>query len=314
MGRRCSRPSPLRVGPATARLESRAAIAYGSDVGGTDPESKQSVGVGDEVSLDVAVVKEALNALLRPVLTFHGRPPPDSEAARYVRSFLAQRLFIGLLGLFLPFLLMGFGYWVDGHPVPRDSLSAYYYSGVGALFVGVLTTIAFFLIAYRIVEVKNLENWLGIGAGLAVLLVLSFPTKRPDKAIDPTPLQKWKGDDFVNYFHIGGAVAFIFLTGLISIFFAFRERDRRHKEPGSGRFWWFHLVCTGVIWGGGLYILWTELLGGPRWSVFAGEFASFSAFGVSWLTKGAERDALFGRKPSREKQARSISDYASARR
>jgi hypothetical protein len=260
-------------------------------------------------------VKEALNALLRPVLTFHGRPSPDSEAARYVRSFLAQRLFIGLLGLLLPVLLLGFGYWLDGHPVPRDSLSAYYYSGVGALFVGVLTTVAFFLIAYRLVDVKNLENWLSILAGLAVLVVVLFPTKRPDEAIAPTPLQKSKGDSFVNWFHVRGAIAFIVVIGVISIFFALRERDRHHKEPGSGRWWWFHLVCTGVIWGGGLYILWTKWQGGPRWSVFAGEFASFTAFGVSWLTKGAEWDTLFpGRKPSRERQAPGVSYYDSARR
>jgi hypothetical protein len=238
-------------------------------------------------------VKEALNALLRPVLTFHGRPSPDSEAARYVRSFLAQRLFIGLLGLLLPVLLLGFGYWLDGHPVPRDSLSAYYYSGVGALFVGVLTTVAFFLIAYRLVDVKNLENWLSILAGLAVLVVVLFPTKRPDEAIAPTPLQKSKGDSFVNWFHVRGAIAFIVVIGVISIF----------------------LVCTGVIWGGGLYILWTKWQGGPRWSVFAGEFASFTAFGVSWLTKGAEWDTLFpGRKPSRERQAPGVSYYDSARR
>jgi hypothetical protein len=274
-------------------------MAYGGDVAGTDPESEQYVGVGGEVSLDVAVLKEALktNALLSPVLTFE-RPSLDEAAAGYVRSFLVQRLFIGALGVALPFLLVGFGFWVDGHPVPRNSLSVYYYSGVGALFVGVLTTVAFFLIAYRLVDL-NLENVLSIIAGLAVLVVVLFPTKRPEKAIEPTPLQDLRGESFVNWIHVGAAVVFIVLIGLISLFFGAREHDRRRTEPGSGRFWWGHLVCTGVIWLGGLWILATEVLGGPRWSVFAGEFVSFFAFGVSWLTKGAEFDALFGRKPSR---------------
>lgn len=233
------------------------------------------------------------NALLRPVLTFK-RPLPDQGMDWYRRAFLAHRFFIGLLGFLLPFLLVGFGFWVDGHPVPRNSLSVYYYSGVGALFVGVLTTVAFFLIAYRLVELKIVENWLSILAGLAVLVVVLFPTKRPDATVDPTPLQRWKGDSFVTWFHVGGAVAFIVLIGVISLFFAAREHDRHRQDPGSGRLWWGHVVCTGVIWGGGLYILWTEFQGGPRWSVFAGEFAAFTAFGISWLTKGAERRALFG--------------------
>lgn len=245
-------------------------------------------------------MKEALktNALLSPVLTFEP-PSPDAAAAGFVRSFLIQRLFIGVLGVTLPFLLVGFGYWVDGHPVPRNSLSVYYYSGVGALFVGVLTTIAFFLIAYRLAEF-NLENVLSIIAGFAVLVVVLFPTKRPETTIDLTPLQDALGESVVNWIHVGAAVVFIVLIGVISLFFGARERDRRRTEPGSGRFWWGHLVCTGVIWLGGLWILVTDdrFLGGPRWSVFAGEFASFFAFGVSWLMKGAERDALFGRRPS----------------
>ena len=59
--------------------------------------------------------------------------------------------------------------------------------------------------------------------------------------------------------------------------------------------WWGHVVATGVIWLGGLWILATRdfLFGGPRWAVFAGEFVAFLAFGISWLAKGAERKLLF---------------------
>jgi hypothetical protein len=269
----------------------------------TDPESEQTVAVGRKTRLDVTGVIEALktNALLRSALKVEA---PAAEAPDpYRRSFLVQRFFIGLLGVALPLLLVGFGYWIDGDPVPRNSLSVYYYSGVGAVFVGVLTTVAFFLITYKLIEINNLENWLSILAGVAVLVVVLFPTNRPDEAIDPTPLQKETDDSFVNWFHVGGAVTFIVLTGLISIFFAYREFVRHKEKPSSGRFWWFHLVSALFVWGGGIWILVTELIGGPRWSVFAGEVASFTAFGLSWLTKGTERRALFGRKLPAEPQA-----------
>ena len=235
------------------------------------------------------------NDLLAPVVTYK-RPPPSAAADEYRRSFLVQRLFIGFLGIALPFALAGFGYWIDGEPIPRNSLSVYYYSGVSAIFVGVLTTVAFFLIVYRLVEFKNLENVLSILAGLAVVFVVVFPTQRPDKTIELRPHQEAWGESFVNWVHVGAATTFVVLIGLISFFFAARERDRRRVEPGAGRFWWGHLVCMAFIWLGGLWILATEIFGGPRWSVFAGEFVSFLAFGISWLTKGAEREALFGRR------------------
>ena len=211
-----------------------------------------------------------------------------------MRNFLVLRLFIGALGIALPILLVFIGHGLDGDPWVRNSLSIYYYSGVGAIFVGVLTTIGFFLIAYRLIDV-NLENALSIAAGACVLAVVMFPTGRPNKGTDLRPVQDWLGESAVGKIHLTAAALFIVFIGLISLIFGARERDRHRKTPDDGRMWWGHVVCTGVIWLGGLWILATRdfLFGGPRWSVFAGEFVAFLAFGVSWLVKGAERKLLF---------------------
>ena len=99
-----------------------------------------------------------------------------------MRSFLTVRLAVGVLGLLLPFFLAAAGYRLDkaeGYPRTRGSLSEYYYSGAGEVFVAVLATIAVFLIAYRLFEGKSLENWLSILSGFCVLAVVLFPTGRP---------------------------------------------------------------------------------------------------------------------------------------
>lgn len=231
---------------------------------------------------------------VKDAITFE-LPEPIEALKGYVRNFLVLRLFIGALGIALPFLLVLIGHGLDGGPWVRNSLSIYYYSGVGAIFVGVLTTIAFFLVAYRLLDIK-LENALSISAGVCVLGVVLFPTSRPDKATELRPVQDWLTESIVGKIHITAAALFIVIIGLISLIFGARERDRHRKKPDEGRLWWGHIVAAGVIWLGGLWILATRdfLFGGPEWSVFAGEFVAFLAFGISWLTKGAERKLLFG--------------------
>jgi hypothetical protein len=96
---------------------------------------------------------------------------PDSGAGRYVRSFLFERLVIGGLGIALPLVLvfLDWGLFQD-NPVPRDSLSAYYYSGMREWFVLTIGTTGFFLIAYKITE-NNLDNTLSILGGACALLI-----------------------------------------------------------------------------------------------------------------------------------------------
>ena len=124
--------------------------------------------------------------LLKPEVTVEPRPA-DPDMSRYVRSYLIMRICIGALAVALPFLLVlidGLGF--DGDPFPRDSLSAYYYSGVRELFVGTLSATAVFLVTYKVAD-RTLDNTLSVVAGFAVLLVMLFPDlsarrRRPDTA------------------------------------------------------------------------------------------------------------------------------------
>lgn len=235
-----------------------------------------------------------------PAPTAIQRPDPadQPEQARYIRSFLAMRVFIGVLGILLPILLVvvdwaGFG----ASPAPRDSLSAYYYSGMRDEFVAILFATGLFLITYKIVE-WNLDNATSIVAGIAAVVVPLFPTGRPsDPVIALTPLQSCLGETAVKAVHFTFAAIFLAALAVLSYFFGRREgeRPRRRGTHFSPTVWRrFHWACAGVIVLALLWIVATMIADWPSDHLLIGEWVSVWAFGASWLTKGAELDMLFG--------------------
>ena len=234
-----------------------------------------------------------MHELLRPQRTVEPRPP-DPEASRYIRSYLIMRVLIGLLGIALPFaLVLVDGLWFDGDPFPRDSLSAYYYSGVRELFVGTLVATGVFLVTYKVAE-RGLDNTLSTVAGAAVLVVALFPTARPSDAVPLTPLQQHLHEHVVSALHFTAAGVFIVSLAVISYFFGVREGARPVRpDKRSPAFWRrYHWLCAGAIAAALAWIVVTQITGSPRTSLLIGETVSAWAFGASWLMKGAEIDVL----------------------
>lgn len=232
---------------------------------------------------------------LKPETTVE-RPPSGQDVSRYVWSYLVLRLIVGAVGVALPILLV----FIDGvlygeHPFFRDSLSAYYYSGVRDLFVGGLCATGVFLIAYKVAD-HNGDNRLSTVAGVAALVVALCPTERPsDKAekIDLTPLQAHLHEGVAQGIHFSAAGIFIVSLGVISFYFGMREGEAPQRGKRSPRFWRnFHRACSGVIALAVLWMLVTAVLKQPRTHLLIGETASVWAFGVSWFWKGFELDAL----------------------
>ena len=237
--------------------------------------------------------------LLTPERTTEARSS-DPEASRYVKSYLVMRLFVGALGFLLPLMLVfGDGWGFDGSPFPRNSLSAYYYSGVRELFVGTLCATGVFLATYKVAD-KTLDNTLSWVAGVAAAVVALCPTGRADHDLefDEMPLQTAWGEHTVETIHFVAAAIFIVSLGVITYFFGVREGGRPQRpDTKSPRFWRnFHYACAGAI---GLALLWIVVTmwvidDGPRWALLAGEWAAVWAFAASWFAKGAEFDALKG--------------------
>jgi hypothetical protein len=229
-------------------------------------------------------------AFLVPSLT----PEPKPSDRQYVRSFMVMRIGSGLLAFALPLLLVGIGYWLDGDPWFRGSLSEYYYSGAREVFVGLLSATAVFLFSYKVIEV-SLENLLSISAAAFVLMVVLFPTGRPLDDIDLTPLQDALGESLVETVHFIAAAAFISLLAVISFFFGVREARRTQSGRLSPKVWRrFHWGCAIVIVAAIVWILATLPGGwGPSQSILIGEWVAVYAFAASWLTKGFEYHYLF---------------------
>jgi hypothetical protein len=240
---------------------------------------------------------EALPQFLQPVETVHPQPA-DPDTARYVRSFLIMRTFVGVLGIALPILLVLVdGVWFDAGPL-RESLSAYYYSGARELFVGGLSAIGVFLMTYKVAEV-NLDNTLSLVAGVTIVVVALFPTSRPSELIGLTALQDRLGESFVAGLHFFAAALFILSLAVISYFFGKREGKPRKGRPPhrrSLRFWRnFHWICAALILAAFVWSGVTELTdSGPARSLLYGEVVAVWAFSASWLWKGFERETLFG--------------------
>jgi hypothetical protein len=230
--------------------------------------------------------------LLKPELTVDR--PEGGDDFRYVRSYLIMRLLVGALGVALPFMLMLVDGWAfDGHPFPRNSLSAYYYSGAREVFVGTLSAIGVFLVTYKVAE-RTLDNTLSFLAGLAAVVVALFPTGAPGAIAQLTPLQDKLGEGTVQAIHFTAAGIFIVSLGVICYFFGVRE-GARPPRPGnrSPTFWRrYHWGCAGTIAAAVVWILITALAGAPRRSLLIGEAVSVWAFGASWFMKGLELDIL----------------------
>jgi hypothetical protein len=231
--------------------------------------------------------------LLTPELVVD-RPLAGQDTSRYVRSYLIMRILVGALGVALPFMLvLGHGLAFDGEPFPRDSLSAYYYSGMRELFVGTLSAIGVFLITYKVAD-RTLDNTLSAVAGVAAGAVALFPTEAPTHTVPLSPLQERLGEGVVGTIHYGAAVVFIVSLAVISYFYGVREGARDPRQGKRSPVLWrrYHWSCAGGIAAALLWILVTELAGGPSKSLLIGEAVSVWAFGASWFMKGFELDAL----------------------
>ncbi len=205
---------------------------------------------------------------------------PGSEP--YVRSYVFMRFAIGVLGIALPPLLVLVEPLIfDGQPFPRGSLSAYYYSGMRELFVGLLFAIGVFLVIYKFAD-RTREGRVSTYAGLAVIVVALFPTGKPGAAVRATPLQDLLGEGAVETIHFLSAGVFILLLALISRYFAKHQREGRR----------LHTACAVAIVLAFVLAAVAGFTGEPDKGILVAEWVAVWAFGVSWL-RTVELDLIF---------------------
>ncbi len=216
----------------------------------------------------------------------------NNSAHKYAMSYLDLRKAIGVLGMTLPFVLaLGHIMLFDKEGV-QPSLSSYYYTGMGDVFVAVLCIVGAFLFTYKGYE--PVDDRAGDLAGLSVVGVALFPPF-PDCAVEDLE-RVCRGmttdmDKYISYVHFGSATLFFLTVAYISWFLFTKtcetEKPTQRKEQrnciyrGCALFIILSILAIAVY----LWLNDNPSIGVLK-PVFWLEVIAVFFFGVSWLTKG----------------------------
>ena len=208
--------------------------------------------------------------------------PGEASKALRLSEFHHRRL-IGLLGFSLPFILLLMAEFrqVENlpHGKPLGSISAYYYSGSVALFVGVVFSLALFLFTYRGYSDSSADRILGKIGGVAAFLVAVFPTEPPRGVAVPDWLLDTEGKVHLV------AATILFTTFAIFALWLFRKTQKAGGPLTKAK-----RVSNRIYLGCGLVIVgamaWAFLASRAEESIFWPEALALWAFSISWLVKG----------------------------
>lgn len=232
-------------------------------------------------------------------ISIDAAPAPEAPARASGRSkahdlsHQAHRQLIGYLGILLPLVLFGLAGLRPTPGLPRwealQSVSAYYYTGAVAAFVGILFALALFLFTYGGYEGYLADRIVGRIGAICALGVAFFPTAAPGGLSEPS---WWR--EITRTIHYGSA-ATLFIVFIVFSLWLFRKTKEPKGEPlpsGKRQRNRVYLVCgfvmvVSVLWAGSSYFTGAD--------IFWAEVFALWAFAVSWLVKGyAHRPVVEG--------------------
>ena len=161
-----------------------------------------------------------------------------------------------------------------------NSVSAYYYTGAVAAFVGVLFALALFLFTYRGYKNDRADRVAGAAGGLCALGVALFPTNPP---YDISAASWWSST--TGTIHYVSAILLFVVFIVFSLWLFRKTKVREGEELPYDKRWRnrIYLICgvvmvASVLWAGSSFFTGA--------AIFWPETIALSAFAVSWLVKG----------------------------
>jgi hypothetical protein len=238
--------------------------------------------------------------------------PKVSTNPNLVISYHRMRMLVGILGISLPFTLLIGNTIINElgllnndslvlrdcqcfyHPFSnfKDSISDYYYTTVGELFVGTLCAVAFFMFSYRgypkkAGELMPSDSFMTNLAGICALGVAIFPTSQTSCLSDN--LRTFISSTSIGYIHYSFATVFFVSLSIMSLVnfrrtyavekFGTMPSHNFYKYCGIGI-----LVSIAIIALYSFTPLHETLKNIPV--VFIFETTSLLFFGASWIKKG----------------------------
>ena len=203
-------------------------------------------------------------------------------------SYMTLRKAVGILGIFLPLALITGNYFIGGCCQVQSSISHYYYTVVGDLFVGTMCAIALFLMTYK--GYSNIDHIATTLASMFALIVAFFPTNEWSGCLCINPHRTSDISALRNAVHLTSASLFFITLSLISIFLFTKSAGHKTKQKKTrnkiyvacGTIMLLSIALIALIMG--LPSL-KESLEAYR-PVFCLEWVALLAFGSSWLVKG----------------------------
>jgi hypothetical protein len=198
----------------------------------------------------------------------------DEYRSDFVLSYLELRRTIGIVGMSFPFILIG-GAWLFFSLGPQISLSAYYHTPMGDLWVGLTFFLSGFLWSYRGYDRR--DEIAGKLASVFGWLSVIFPLPQ-----NPAEMQ------LLTLVH--NLFAALFFATLI-YFAAFLFTKSHIGTPPTpqklirNRIYRLCAVIMGVSLGLGLALFRIPALD-PWHPLLLGETLASEAFGVAWFVKG----------------------------
>lgn len=198
---------------------------------------------------------------------------------------------LGLLSLLLPLVLLAGSAVFDNCTVVLASVSHYYYTTMGCVFVGLLYATGLFLFLYK---GDNLAELIATRfAAICIIAVALLPTSKDvygcsTHAYQPDALGEELHKAFAAFFLLTMSILFCLFTRSSSMNKLIRSRNRLYR------------VCAGTIC---VIVVTIVALSKPGWldqgarqqllswtttykPIFWLEWLALAAVGVAWLTKG----------------------------
>lgn len=191
-------------------------------------------------------------------------------------SYLKVRQAIGVLAIIMPILLVLNSFYCGTNIKP--SISHYYYTNMGDVFVGLLFGMAMFLFTYKGYEKK--DDFITNAASIAAICIAIFPTSYhvDESCVECAELSLLK--NFHGTIHnISAAVFFILLAIYTFWFFPKSEKDGPRQKSRN----LLYKICgIGMI----VCLLVVVVMARADQSIFWPESILMILFGIAWIVKG----------------------------
>jgi len=199
---------------------------------------------------------------------------PNDKYLRHTYSYLALRKAVGWIGLLLPFVLMFGVFLIFKGEIIQESISHYYHTGMGDVFVGALCAVALFLFFYS--GHDKWDDWAGNIAGLFAIGVAWFPATEVGQS------------DLTGIIHFTFAALFFLTLALFSLLLFTRKGSNptQQKLARNKVYVICGLIMITCLVAIAIYLNFIQNNNHGSGFVFWAETIALVAFGVSWLTKG----------------------------